>query len=133
MTEKFHGGCLCGAVRFVAAVRPRVLYCHCGMCRRATGGPFAVLAWVPKASLLWESDESRAIRRSSPIAARSFRGCCGTPLTLEYDDENETALHVGTFDEPQLLSPQYHYGVECRLPWVATDSVLPESDTRERW
>ena len=28
------GGCLCGAIRFEAAVPPRrVTHCHCGMCR----------------------------------------------------------------------------------------------------
>lgn len=38
-------GCLCGAVRYTVNAAPRVHYCHCDMCRRATGSAFAVLAW----------------------------------------------------------------------------------------
>ena len=39
-----HGGCLCGAIRFTLEAVPRAVhYCHCSMCRRATGGPFAVI------------------------------------------------------------------------------------------
>ena len=37
------GGCLCGAVRYEAAEAPRRIgYCHCRMCQKAGGAPFAV-------------------------------------------------------------------------------------------
>ncbi|WP_441338882.1 GFA family protein [Mesorhizobium montanum] len=35
-----YGGCLCGSIRYRLTVEPRVHYCHCDMCRRATGSAF---------------------------------------------------------------------------------------------
>jgi hypothetical protein len=43
-TEQLEGGCLCGAVRFVATGQPKGIYwCHCQSCRRHTGAPVVVL------------------------------------------------------------------------------------------
>ncbi len=40
MTTLHPSGCLCGKVRFEAAVEPlRIVHCHCIFCRRQTGGP----------------------------------------------------------------------------------------------
>lgn len=127
------GGCLCGRVRYEAAARPRVHYCHCSMCRRATGSAFAVLAWVPADSLRWIGDGRPAERRSSPIARRSFCGRCGTPIGLIYDDGDEIALHVGTLDRPGDVPPGHHYGIEGRLAWVDCGAALPSRRTKERW
>jgi hypothetical protein len=39
-TDKFEGGCLCGAVRFIATGQPKAVYwCHCQSCRRHSGAP----------------------------------------------------------------------------------------------
>jgi hypothetical protein len=44
-TEQFEGGCLCGAVRFVATGQPKAIYwCHCQSCRSHTGAPVSVFA-----------------------------------------------------------------------------------------
>ena len=38
------GGCQCGALRYHVAAGPAFAsICHCRMCQRATGGPFAAL------------------------------------------------------------------------------------------
>ncbi|QKC98466.1 GFA family protein [Mesorhizobium sp. NZP2298] len=127
------GGCLCGRVRFNVRSEPRVHYCHCDMCRRATGSAFAVLAWVPSQSLTWTGAEPNC-RRSSPIAQRGFCSACGSPLSLTYDaSPNEVALHVGTFDDPASLQPHYNYGSSQRLSWVCCGIDLPDHDTEERW
>ena len=42
-TEQFEGGCLCGAVRFVATGQPKGVYwCHCQSCRKHSGAPVSV-------------------------------------------------------------------------------------------
>ena len=125
------GGCLCGEIRYRVHAKPRVHYCHCDMCRRATGSAFAVLAWVRSETIDWSGSPS--VRRSSPLAERSFCGTCGSPLALVYDGAVETALHVGTFDDPQQLEPRYNYGSNQRLGWVCCGIDLPHHPTEERW
>ena len=101
---EYAGGCLCGRVRYRMAGTPRVHYCHCDMCRRATGSAFAVLAWTKFDRLFWTSGRPE-YRRSSPLAERGFCPKCGSPLTLIYDaNSREIALHVGTLMHRRLLS-----------------------------
>jgi hypothetical protein len=128
---QLHGQCLCGHVRYTVEGPPlRVHYCHCGMCRRATGGPFAVLAWVKRGHLRWTA-QAPALRRSSPIAERGFCSHCGTPLLLSYDGRDDIALTVGSLDDPAHWAPTSHYGVEGRLPWADCGKGKPEAETRE--
>ena len=47
-----HGGCHCGAVRFVARFPSRfVAHCHCASCRRAHGAAFVTWAGFPSAQV----------------------------------------------------------------------------------
>ncbi len=102
------------------------------MCRRATGGPFAVLVWLPASSIEWAT-RLPASRRSSPIAQRGFCASCGTPIYLKYDGAEEMGVLIGTLEHPEDFVPQYHYGTEGRLPWADCGSGLPGSPTMERF
>ena len=43
VTDQFEGGCLCGAVRFIATSQPKGVYwCHCESCRKHSGAPASV-------------------------------------------------------------------------------------------
>jgi hypothetical protein len=40
---------------------------------------------------------------------------------------------VGCFDEPGLMVPEYHYGIEGRLHWIDAGAGLPAGrKTEER-
>ncbi len=122
--NELRGGCLCGAVRFTCtASASRVSYCHCRMCQKATGGPFSVMANFREDAVVWQGEP--AMWRSSPLAVRGYCRECGTPLSFQYNDSEHISLSVGAFDEPAILRPVEHGGVESRLPWVGIDTELP--------
>src|SRR4030081_543034 len=126
------GGCLRGAVRWTCGTSPKAVhFCHCTMCRRWTGAPFATLAWFARGTVQWTGKPVSF--RSSPIAVRTHCGACGTPLSLAYDARDDVALTVGTFDTPEAVHPTHHYGAESRLAWGDIGPALPAKPTRERW
>jgi hypothetical protein len=132
MNELWTGGCLCGARRYqFDGDAPHSGYCHCDMCKRATGGAFAVLVQARRETLKWTRKEPSEFR-SSPIATRGFCPDCGTPLYLQYDDDDLIRVTVGSLDHPERIRPAGHYGVESRLPWADIGSGLPEEETKER-
>jgi hypothetical protein len=48
------GGCLCGRIRYRLTAAPfDAGYCHCTLCRRASGAPTLAFATVPLADLQW--------------------------------------------------------------------------------
>lgn len=123
MTTMMAGGCQCGAIRYALSVMPlRTGLCHCRMCQKAVGQPFAAYAIVPMADLAWTRGTPPAFR-SSTAAERHFCPECGTSLTFRYVDKDEIGMAVGTLDHPEQVVPSAHYGVESRLPWMAS-SVL---------
>ena len=139
MTEGLKGGCLCGAVRYEVTtgdggVDPsdlRGTYCHCSMCRKATGGGYAMLFGVPRRAMTWTKG-SPTIYRSSPVAKRGFCQACGSPLFYGGDMEAERSMTAGSLDDPSIFKPDHHYGVESRLPWADCGRDLPGKETEER-
>lgn len=125
------GGCLCGAVRYEvdADQLDHASYCHCTMCRRASGSAFGVSARAPSAKLRWTGREPKRYR-SSKIAVRAFCADCGSPIYFQYDARpHYVALAVGTLDDPGAVKPELHYGIESRIPWVDIDDGLPRQET----
>jgi len=125
------GGCQCGAVRYVLYAAPEGTHiCHCRMCQKAVGGPFAPLAPVRLADFAWTRGTPDAFRSSS-IAERDFCAACGTPLTFRYIGSDWIDVTIGSLDHPELAPPGIQYGVESRLPWFAQMASLPERSTAE--
>jgi len=132
VVAKWTGGCLCGACRYEFTEKPLYAgYCHCNMCKRATGGGFAVLVQARKSSLKWIADK-RTVYRSSAIATRGFCKKCGSPLYLQYDGDELIRLTVGSLDRPADIFPSGHYGVESKLVWADIGGGLPEEETQEQ-
>ena len=67
------GGCQCGAIRFaLKAVPVKVSICHCRMCQKASGAPFASFADIARDDFSWTRGTPASFRSSS-IAMRGFR------------------------------------------------------------
>ena len=107
-----HGGCLCGAVRYEVLGPPTVVgLCHCGDCRKATGGfamPYA--DWPLAAVRLW-----------GPLSAwggRSFCSTCGSRVV--HMEPHHAEIMLGTMDDPPGdLIPEREIWTIRREPWMA--------------
>ncbi len=76
------GGCLCGALRYLARADPiRVVSCHCGVCRRVSGAAFMTFVHFPAGDFAWTGGAPQRYR-SSAGAERGFCPVCGSTLTM---------------------------------------------------
>jgi hypothetical protein len=101
------GRCLCGAVRFEAEPAEKASHaCHCGMCRRWTGGQMLAVPVAP-GDLHLEGEDAIRIFRSSAWLERAWCGRCGSALFTRVVAEGPLLGHLyvalGAFDEPDAL------------------------------
>jgi len=106
------GGCQCGAVRYALYTRPEGTHlCHCRMCQKAVGGPFAALAPVRLKDFAWTRGKP-GVFQSSSIALREFCPSCGTPLTFRYAEsegaQKEVKAHAAQEVDHQLSIVERH-------------------------
>jgi hypothetical protein len=95
------GRCLCGAVSYAAKdLEPKMAACHCGMCRRWTGGP---LLSVGSSDVSWSGTDKIRTYTSSEWAERGFCAVCGTSLfyRVTAPGPHHGRVHVafGTLDD----------------------------------
>jgi hypothetical protein len=127
------GGCQCGAIRFAMKAPPnRVSICHCRMCQKASGAPFASFADIDREQFAWTRGQPGAFRSSS-IAERYFCPACGTPLGFGRIDGPRIEIMTGTFDRPDRVIPTRQFGTESRLGWVVGISNLPSQTTMQNY
>jgi hypothetical protein len=127
------GGCQCGAIRFALKAAPvKVSICHCRMCQKAAGAPFASLAEIDKGDFAWTHGKPAAFKSSS-IAERDFCNRCGTPLSFRRIDGPRIEIMTGAFDRPDRVVPTRQYGTESRLGWVVSIANLPSQTTLQNY
>lgn len=135
------GACLCGGVRFSAALPSLwAAHCHCTLCRSAHGAAFVTWFGVDAAQATLDADRDdrgQPLLRwhaSTPGAERGFCGRCGSPLffrSTRWPGELHIALaHLhGALDR----SPQAHVFWDTHVGWAATDpdDGLPRKSSPE--
>src|SRR3979411_2512692 len=111
------GGCQCGAVRFALSATPvKISICHCRMCQKASGAPFASFADIDRAAFSWTRGKPAAFRSSS-VAERDYCADCGTPLSFRRIDGPRIEIMTGAFDRPDHVVPTQQFGPEYRTGW----------------
>ncbi len=104
------GGCLCGAVRFVATGDPyRVGICHCMDCRKHHGALFHASAIFPAEAVTVSGD-------TGEFQGRHFCPRCGSSVFSRSDDEIE--LNLGALDAPDGFVPTYELWTTRREKWL---------------
>jgi len=107
---RFAGGCVCGAVRFVARGRPyRVGVCHCLDCRKHHGALF-------HASAVFAQDAVTVEGETRDYAGRCFCPLCGSSVFSRTGDEIE--VNLGSLDRADQLTPTYESWTIRREAWL---------------
>jgi len=108
--DRVTGGCLCGAVRFVATGRPyRVGLCHCLDCRKHHGALFFAAAMFPEDAVSIEGE-------TGDYAGRHFCPRCGSSVFARSGDEVE--VYLGSLDAPDQFTPTYECWTIRRESWL---------------
>lgn len=111
---RLEGGCLCGRLRYRLERVKSAYWCHCTMCRRASGS--AALPWVSVAreDLVFIAG-TPAVFESSPGVTRRFCGACGSPIVFDMARESDVDVTIGTLDDPDRVQPTHHIWVGSAL------------------
>lgn len=105
------GSCLCGAVHISAkTTSEHVGACHCGMCRKWTGGP--LLAVDCGNDVSFEGKENISTFDSSEWAERGFCSKCGTHLFYRLKQQNQYIVPVGLLDNYQPAAFDHQIFIE---------------------
>ncbi|KRS10383.1 hypothetical protein XM53_21360 [Roseovarius atlanticus] len=100
--------CLCGAVKIDIAHAPETVgACHCGMCRKWSGGIYLGLHVKAAAATITGADAITAYT-SSDWAERCFCATCGTNLfyrvTAPGPMQGDMHVGLGLLDDPTGIS-----------------------------
>jgi hypothetical protein len=112
--EQHAGGCVCGAVRYVAQGDPaRITVCHCTWCQRRTGSAFGVETVFKAEDVTPVGDTLRTYRHVSDESGRwvdqYFCGTCGTNIGIALEAvPGLRTIAAGTFDDPSWLDRKRH-------------------------
>jgi len=128
------GKCMCGAVTYTAkGLKAELSACHCGMCRRWTGGP---LLSATSKDVAWEGEDKIQTFKSSDWAERAFCSVCGSALfyrvTADGPHHGMVAVAenldaaLGLAEEVEGLSREYCRVLQLGGPKLLTDAEMAE-------
>jgi hypothetical protein len=121
------GRCLCGGVRYeIDRLLGPLIYCHCSMCRRATGSSFATHAsvWATEFRILAGRDLITEYE-SSPGNQRAFCSKCGSPIyRILAEDPSICRIRLGTLDKAGGTKAVAHIWTGSKSEWFdITDNL----------
>ncbi|MCB1668420.1 MAG: GFA family protein [Porticoccaceae bacterium] len=110
-TIEAKGSCLCGAVVIQAlSMSSNVGACHCGMCRKWSGGP--LLAVDCNTEVQISGEDNITAYASSEWAERGFCSKCGTHLFYKLKQTGQYIIPVGLFDVTSKLNFDHQIFIE---------------------
>lgn len=124
------GSCLCGAVRYeVDGPFSLMIHCHCSMCRKHHGAPFATFAGAPLMGFRWLSgEESIHTYRSSEKGLRSFCRSCGSVTPTLVKEMDLALAPAGNLQGDLDVRPQSHFFATSKASWHTITDELPQHE-----
>src|SRR5688572_32718333 len=115
------GRCLCGSVTYSIEGEPVIVaHCHCADCQRLSGSGHTTGAMFrgDQVEVRGAVSEYALNSESGSIVTRSFCAKCGSPLFGRNTRMPAyVTVSVGTFDDPNSVSPQVVIFSRSRRHW----------------
>ena len=116
------GSCLCGAVKFQILEAPAIVAnCHCRMCQKQHGAPFATYLSFKKESLIYSAGfEQLKSYNSSSTIQRKFCSICGSNIEWSGHPEYREWVSVPATLLDSDFSPVEvaNYFIDSKCSWV---------------
>ena len=124
------GSCLCGTLRYeIDGPFSMMMNCHCSMCRKHHGAPFATFAAAAAEGFRWLSGENAVgAYSSSPHGKRFFCTVCGAVAPLLMPEAGLVVVAAGTLEGDPGIRPQAHMFVGSKAPWYTIPDSLPQHE-----
>ena len=109
-TQRYVGGCLCGALRYEAEGEPMFAgHCYCADCQKASGSAFIPFMGFAASQLRFsgQSHTYRCRAFKGGEAARNFCPTCGSLVfggVVGEDDQH--TIYAGSLDDPSRFEPR---------------------------
>jgi len=123
------GACLCGALRYeVEGPLRNLTHCHCSMCRKHHGAPFASLVEAALSSFRWSSGEASVSEyASSATRVRAFCEICGSVAPTQVGER--VSIPAGNLLGELGAVSGRHVFVGSKAPWHVIADELPQYDS----
>ncbi len=111
------GACLCGAIKVTGRVPDRTYgVCHCAMCRRWAGGPWAAVAAT---DVVFCDEGALGVVSTSPWAERLFCATCGSALAYRIKQTGETHVSLYALDDTDGFAMTMQVFIDDKPPHYA--------------
>jgi hypothetical protein len=108
-----------------AAEDIQMFRCHCRVCQRLTGGPYAAVVFMPAGAFRLTRGELRRHAFSSELGGTNTRGFCpqcGARMTGgEAPDSPGIGVMAASLDDPSWFAPTFDMWMCDAQQWDALD------------
>ncbi len=116
------GGCLCGALRYLATSAPHIMgHCYCADCRKASGSGFIPFMGFAASAI---RITGKAVQFASPSArgTDAVRNRCANCGSLVFGGivgvDTMHTIYAGTLDDPSAFHPSIAIFAKGRPAWA---------------
>lgn len=122
------GQCLCGTVRYeVDGPLESMTHCHCSMCRKHHGAPFATYVRARFAGFRWVAGQDNIERFTTETGGvRSFCRTCGSVTPILMEGPGIVLIPAGNLDGELGIKPERHIFTGSKASWYEIRDSLPQ-------
>jgi hypothetical protein len=131
--QHYTGGCLCGALRYVAVGEPIYAgFCYCTDCQKASGSGFIPFMGFAASALRFSGPSRPFISKAANggDATRNFCSLCNSLVFGGVVGESDSfTIYVGSLDDKSLFQPKVAIFAKNRPLWAVMPAGLTVFDT----